>query len=302
MQDVASITKDNLNTSRNESISRNASTSDAGNPWVLSFACSTSNILKGEKFEIFVQLRNPITPREYADVSVLVTPVSTPSKVLCLDCFRDSTTLTADKTTILPLPDAAPGDAAPMKVYPPRFIESSIGQMTFYPGANNTITLTIMSNIEISPPAVLWISNNQTSEPVPFNDFNKTMQNMCNNTCNNDCTDACARLSPNRSTFMWCQYQCFQVPKQACWMSSCTHIFSLSESRAPGMRHVFSFDISNPSQMRSAAHFRVVLVTMEFVLSENASNADGGQAPFLTRSPGIDFASLTAATNFPVRL
>ena len=42
------------------------------------------------------------------------------------------------------------GDASPLKVYGPGFLIADIGQSTPYPGAMNTITVTIASSVDLS--------------------------------------------------------------------------------------------------------------------------------------------------------
>jgi len=51
------------------------------------------------------------------------------------------------------------GDAAPLRVYAPMFLISSIGQSMPYPGKNNTISVTLLSNLALQPGSSITISN-----------------------------------------------------------------------------------------------------------------------------------------------
>eukprot|EP00961_Rhodomonas_salina_P063939 859355-Rhodomonas_salina.1 len=48
------------------------------------------------------------------------------------------------------LPGSVVGDAMPLKIYGYGFPVKSIGQSTTYPGADNTITITLLSNVDLS--------------------------------------------------------------------------------------------------------------------------------------------------------
>lgn len=68
-----------------------------------------------------------------------------------------STAMSLDTTTILALPGAAPGDASPLSVLSASFPLRAIGQSTPYPGAANTITVTISTNIALGAGSTVTI-------------------------------------------------------------------------------------------------------------------------------------------------
>ena len=71
------------------------------------------------------------------------------------------------------------GDAAPLRVYAPMFLIKDIGQSTPYPTFENTLSVTLLSNIPISVGALITISNlagavkNTGSIPLLGNDKDK---------------------------------------------------------------------------------------------------------------------------------
>ncbi|KAJ1491075.1 hypothetical protein T484DRAFT_1776119, partial [Baffinella frigidus] len=68
-------------------------------------------------------------------------------------------TLTPDEA-VLPLYAAMPGDAAPLQIHRAAWLKKEIGQSTPYPGAVNTITVTLSTNVPLTTedcPTSVWV-------------------------------------------------------------------------------------------------------------------------------------------------
>jgi hypothetical protein len=59
---------------------------------------------------------------------------------------------------ILPVPKAKAGDAAPLFIHKPEFIQRVIGQSSVYPGAPNILTVTLACNINLQAPTTITLA------------------------------------------------------------------------------------------------------------------------------------------------
>jgi hypothetical protein len=120
---------------------------------------AVTDILRGDLLEIVVPVYNPSERTNPAKVFVRVSRVPTASTSMCPDCFLGNTALVHDESTILPVLGAMPGDAAPMKVQSLTFLTLAVGQHTTFPSANNTISLTMITNANFQSGANLVLTS-----------------------------------------------------------------------------------------------------------------------------------------------
>jgi hypothetical protein len=117
------------------------------------------DILRGDVLEIVVPVYNPSESTNPSKVFVRVSRVPTASTSMCPDCFLGTTALVHDESTILPVLGAMPGDAAPMNVQALTFLRLAVGQNTTFPSANNTISLTMITNANFQSGANLLLTS-----------------------------------------------------------------------------------------------------------------------------------------------
>ena len=208
---------------------------------------AATDLLRGVVLEIVVPMYNPATRRDAPSVFVRVSRAPSASTSLCAECFLEPTAILHDTETILPLDGALPGDASPMKVHDLQFITLTVGQRTTFPSANNTISLTMVSN---------------------------------------------ANFASGANLLLWSLDGAFEKNS------------TILKPIVAGVKMVFDFNMTNPSEPRDAAKIRVQLFSdCEdcTYIDQVAKNAKGDAAPLIVRPPRFEVASLTAATNFPVR-
>ena len=129
---------------------------------------STSDIFRGSPIHIVISLRNRVPRTATNDSSVgplyLAVNVSRSWRrgqawcgdCLCGDCFQEHAVIVHKPKDP---PGSDPGDAVPLRVESPRFITLDVGQDTAFPAANNTISLTIVSNFPLLPASVLRVTS-----------------------------------------------------------------------------------------------------------------------------------------------
>jgi len=102
----------------------------------------------GRRYSVEFTLQNPLVAQNSPPVKVRVDGGN----------FIPLEAMVKDMSTVLPIENAQPGDAAPLRVYPIDFDYAKIGQSSWYPFSVNTITITLVTNMKLQPGSMVSIA------------------------------------------------------------------------------------------------------------------------------------------------
>ena len=188
----------------------------------------------------------------------------------------EETEMDTSSTYIPPVLKAKAGDAAPLLIYSPAFIERVIGQRSAYPGAANTLTMTLTCNVDLQAPATLTLVG---------------------------------LGSLGTSTIALLTHDLFEL--NSANSDSLVFTFKGLTQWARGQRSEFKIGVINPSDAQDSASALISASSPEELSTSVALESDsttllgqlgavvGDAAPLRVKAPALILASLGQSSSFP---
>jgi len=212
---------------------------------VASDGSGIASVWSQQTYTISIGIKNPVIAQDSPDVAAQVRFGST--------LGNDDPAIFSHDTSDLGVTTGDPyltwGDAKALKVYAPEFFIKSVRQSTPMPGAMNTFTVTLASNIDMLPPAAITISGfdvNDDTESLAYH-LDLASSPMVSLFSSNQC-----ETSPGGA------YSCIQDPSMFRATPSTSDgegyfdnefgrlVLYLSGTMTAGDYHTFQFELRNP--------------------------------------------------------
>jgi hypothetical protein len=243
----------------------------------LTLETTAARILANKSYVFTFTVMNPVEAQVEPDIEVRVefnapwntsdTPWNNSDALLMTQQASSDYAMTEDEVH----PYFNEGDLRVLRVYAPAFLERIVSQSPPFPGALNTITVTIASNMRLLNPAVVTISGftdkravNSTTPAYPFTQIKDVAEPypsaritlaadssiMCPFNINNDAALVC---EPGNDLFR--DYSDTDAPQSTALFETETRriLFRVGAVVTAGTRYSFSFQIRNPEYARDPA-------------------------------------------------